>query len=310
MRIVFIGSSEIAIQSFEKILNSLNHDIVGVISQPDKPAGRKKKLTSTALKSYALSKDLEVFSPKSISSDESYNFVKKLNFDIIVVVGYGQFIPNKIIELAKYKAINLHPSLLPKYRGASPIQYSLLNGDNLTGVSIIYVVDKMDAGDILLQKKVKIDGVDDFFTLHDKLASVGALALIEALNKIDNDQVNVTIQNNENVSFTKKIIKEDGLINWNDSAEEIYNKIRAFNYWPGGFSFLPSGEKITILKASINSLEGIPGTILDDKFTVAAGSKSISILELQQAGKKKMSVSSFLNGNKISKNQKMVVKAI
>ena len=146
--------------------------------------------------------------------------------------------------------------------------------------------------------------------MHDKLASVGALALIEALNKIENDQVNVTIQNNENVSFTKKIIKENGLINWNDSAEEIYNKIRAFNYWPGGYSFLPNGEKITILKASINSLEGIPGTILDDKFTVAAGSKSISILELQQAGKKKMSVSSFLNGNKISKNQKMVVKAI
>ena len=135
MRIVFIGSSEIAIQSFEKILNSLNHDIVGVISQQDKPAGRKKKLTSTALKSYALSKDLEVFSPKSISSDESYNFVKKLNFDIIVVVGYGQFIPNKIIELAKYKAINLHPSLLPKYRGASPIQYSLLNGGGVRSVT-------------------------------------------------------------------------------------------------------------------------------------------------------------------------------
>ena len=308
MRIVFIGSSELAIPSLEKIINSSNHFLVGIISQPDRPAGRKRKLTPTALKSHALSKDLEVFTPESISSEECYNYVKKLNFDIFVVVGYGQFIPNKIIKLAEYKAINLHPSLLPKYRGASPVQYSLLNGDDLTGVSIIYVIDKMDAGDIILQKEIKIDHEDDFLSLHDKLASAGSSILIDALNKIESNSSKIIIQDNDIASYTKKIIKEDGIINWQNSAEDIYNKIRAFNFWPGCYSFLPNGEKITILKASINSLEGIPGTILDERFTVATGFKSISILELQQAGKRKMDINSFLNGNKVSKNQKMLTK--
>ena len=307
MRVVFIGSSEIAIPSLEKLLNSSNHDVVTIISQKDKPAGRKQKLSSTSLKSFALSKGLSVFTPDSISSSITYDFLKNIVFDILVIVGYGQFIPNEIIKLGKFKAINLHPSLLPQYRGASPIQYSLLNGDKKTGISIIEVIDKMDAGNIILQKKIDIDYEDNYLTLHDKLAILGSSVLIEALNNIENNCVNVNVQDDTKATYTKKISKKDGLIDWMDSAENIYNKIRAYNPWPGCYSFLPTGERMTIWKASITSIEGSPGLIVSDKLTIATGTKSLSILEIQIAGKKKMDINSFLNGNKISKNQKMII---
>lgn len=307
MRVIFIGSSEIAIPSLEKILDSSNHNIVGIISQPDKPAGRKQKLSSTALKSFALSKGLSVFTPESISSTSTHDFLKNLVFDIFIIVGYGQFIPDEVISLAKFKAINLHPSLLPQYRGASPIQYSLLNGDKKTGISIIKVTDKMDAGDIILQKEVNIDHQDNFLTLHDKLATIGSNVLIDALNNIENKSVIGKAQDDSKATFTKKILKKDGLINWTDSAENIYNKIRAYNPWPGCYSFLPTGERITIWKASITSDEGNPGLIVSDKFIIATGTKSLSVLELQISGKKKMDIDSFLNGNKISKNKKMKI---
>lgn len=305
MRILFIGSADIAIPSIRILLEN-KIKVVGVISQPDRPAGRKKILTSTPLKSYCVNCNIDVFTPEKIESDESYNFVKKINPSLIVVVAYGQFIPEKIINLATHRAINLHPSLLPKYRGATPIQHSLLNGDSYTGVSIIDVSKKMDCGDILLQKKINILDEDDYLSLYKKLSNIGAFLLKDAITGILNNNILKISQIESESTYVKKISKEDGNINWNDSAKKISNKIRAFKEWPGSYCTLPNGKKLIIWKVSIEMRNGYPGEILDDNLLIGTGKESIRLIEVQIPSKKRISAESFLNGNKLKVKSKML----
>ena len=305
MRILFIGSAEYSIQSLSSLIDS-RHDIVGVISQPDKPSGRKKILQSSPLKSFALNQGYEVFTPENISSGLSIRYIKKLKVDLIIVVAYGQFIPLRFINNSKYKAINVHPSLLPKYRGATPIQWSLINGDHETGVSIIDVSEELDAGDIYKQCVVYITKNDNYKTLHDKLATKGAELLIEVVNSIESKNFNKESQNKQNCSYVKQLKKSDGIINWNDSAVNICNKIRAFNPWPGSHCILPNNKKLIVWSAQLEKESGDPGTVLDDKLKIATPEGSVRLLEVQLEGGRRMSSDSLLNGHSVLAGQKMI----
>lgn len=300
MRIVFMGSAELAVPSLEAIVDCAIDEVVGVVSQPDRPAGRKRKLTPCPLKAFAAARGLNIMTPDKVGDPESVSALKALNPDLFVVVAYGQYIPSTVIQLAQYKAINVHPSLLPKYRGSAPIQWAILNGDEQTGVSIIYLAKKMDAGDILRQERYPIGPEDTSAVLHDKLADLGAELLLKTIEDIRKGCVSRTIQNEAEAVEISKLSKEDGKIDWSMPAEAIRNRIRAFDPWPGSYCTLPDGELIKVWKAAIEAGEGLPGTLLDDRLLVATGSQALRLLEIQPPGRKRMPAEAFLNGHPLA----------
>ena len=306
MRIVFMGSAELAVPSLKAILDSGKDDVIGVVSQPDRPAGRKKKLTPCPLKAFADERGLNVMTPEKVGDPESVQALATLQPDLFVVVAYGQYIPSRVIDLAQHQAINVHPSLLPKYRGSSPIQWAILNGDAETGVSIIYLAPKMDAGDILRQKTYSIGNDETSADLHDRLALRGSELLALAVDDIRNDQVQRTVQNEAQAVEIRKFTKDDGRIDWAQPAEAIRNRIRAFNPWPGTFCQLPSGEMLKVWSAELNKATGeAPGELLDDALLVATKEGALRLTEVQPAGKKRMPVAAFLNGCALKKGLKL-----
>jgi methionyl-tRNA formyltransferase len=295
MRIVFMGSAALAIPSLSAIIESEYATVVGVVSQPDRPAGRKRKLTPNPLKVFADEQGLHVLTPEKVG--DALDALASLKPDLFIVVAYGQYISSRIINLAHYEAINVHPSLLPKYRGSAPIQWAIANGDKVTGVSIIYLAKKMDAGDILRQETYPIEENDTSKDLHDKLAVLGASLLIEAVNDIRTESVQRTIQNDEDVVEISKLLKSDGEIDWALSAEAIRNRIRAFDPWPGSTCRLPNGDFIKVWAAEVVDATGEQlGEILDDELLVATGNGALRLTEVQPVGKKRMPAKSFLNG--------------
>lgn len=305
MRIVFMGSAELAVPSLKAILENGKDEVVGVVSQPDRPAGRKRIPTPCPLKAFAERRDLRVLTPEKIGAPESVEALAALEPDLLVVVAYGQYIPTRVIDLASRGAINVHPSLLPKYRGSAPIQWAILNGDRETGVSIIYLARKMDAGDILRQETYPLREEETSATLHDKLAILGSELLLGAIDDIRNDCVTRTVQDESQVIEIRKLTKEDGEIDWTQSAETIRNRIRAFDPWPGSFCRLPGGEVLKIWKAELEAGQGAPGELLDDQLLVATGEGALRFIEVQPAGKKRMSSGAFLNGMPLSKGQRL-----
>ncbi len=301
MRIVFMGSAELAIPSLAAILEAGNAEVVGVVTQPDRPAGRKQRPTSCPLRAFADEQGLNVMTPEKVGAPESVEALTALTPDLFVVVAYGQYIPSSVIQLAPNEAINVHPSLLPKYRGSAPIQWAIANGDNVTGVSIIYLARKMDAGDILRQETYPIGEDDTSGTLHDKLAVFGAELLLRAIDDIRNGTVSRTVQDESQVVEIRKLAKEDGEIDWSLPAETIRNRIRAFNPWPGNICTLPGGEPLKVWAAMVEDASGKPGEVLDDHLLVAAGDRALRLTEVQPAGKKRMPASSFLNGHPVPK---------
>ena len=303
MRIIFMGSAEIAIPSLQSILQNPSDQIVGIISQPDRPAGRKRTLTPSPLKAYAKKQNLTVLTPEKIS--EVTEQLATLKPDLIVVVAYGQYIPSCIINLAPHKAINLHPSLLPKYRGAAPIQWTIANGDTQTGVSIIYVDKKMDAGDILNQATYPIHSDDTSATLHNALAQLGATLLQQTINDIRNNTLNPTPQNENHVIEITKLTKQDGKIDWTQPATTIRNRIRAFNPWPGTYCTLPNGSPLKIWKAEVENATGTPGQTLDDNLLIATAKQALRLIQIQPPGKQSMPASDYLRGHPIPKNTQL-----
>ncbi|QBG47089.1 methionyl-tRNA formyltransferase [Verrucomicrobia bacterium S94] len=304
MRIVFMGSAALAVPSLKAILNSGQDEVVGVVSQPDRPAGRKRVLTPCPLKAYADEQCLNVMTPEKIGDPVAVEALEKMKPDLLVVVAYGQYIPQRVIRLARYEAINVHPSLLPKYRGSAPIQWAILNGDSETGVSIIYLAEKMDAGDILRQQKYPLDGNETSATLHDKLAGVGAELLLEAINDIRTGAVRRTVQNEAEAVEVRKLTKDDGKIDWSLSASEIRNRIRAFDPWPGSFCTLPNGDPLKVWRADLEEGGGgEPGTLLDNHLLVQTGENALRLKEVQPPGKKRMPAASFLNGFLLEKGR-------
>ena len=307
MNVVFMGTPEFAIPSLEKLIK--HHNVVAVISQPDKPKGRGKKLVPTPVKEFALNNGIEnILQPTSIKDKNFIPELQKLNADIFVVVAYGQILSEEVLNIPKYKCINVHGSLLPKYRGAAPIQWSIINGDEKTGVTIMYMEKGLDCGDMILKKEIEITKDETYKSLHDKMAVVGADALIEALNLIYLGKSNPEKQNDALSTYAPIITKETGHIDWNNNSKDIINLIRGLNPIPMAYTIYKN-EIFKICKAEeifeYNNSVGKIGEIIDviNKKGIVVKTKNSAILitEIQANGKKKMNTADYLRGNNIDK---------
>lgn len=305
MRIVFFGSAELAVPSLRALQDEAGLEVVGVVSQPDRPAGRKRQLTACPVKSAATVMELEVCTPEAVGSDKMVAQLKVWAPDLLVVVAYGQYIPNRILEVAPLRAINVHPSLLPKYRGAAPIQWALLNGDERTGVSIIDVAEQMDAGDILAQEVLSIKTEDTAASLHDRCASVGADLLVRTIASLRAGTVERQVQQEDDVVEIRKLTKTDGIIDWAMPAVSIHNRVRAFDPWPGSRCVLPNGELLAVWQTVCVEGEGKPGELLDDTLTVATGSGALQLLVVQPPGGKRMKVLDYLRGKPLAAGEQL-----
>lgn len=294
MKILFFGTPKFAEIILQKLLES-RHEVVGVVCQSDKPAGRGNRLQSPHIVEFAKSQGIEVFQFEKLS--EHIEDFKKIECDLGVTASYGKFLPKSLLDILPI--VNVHPSLLPKYRGATPIQSSLLNGDEVTGVSILKTVLEMDSGDLYAQKELKILPEDDYFSLHDKLANLGAEILLETLDKIENGSVNLTAQDDLKATYVKLIKKEDALLDFSMNVESLVNKVRAFCENPVAYFFV-DGVRIKVYKAKVADMctQARVGEILSCKkrFLIQAGDGVFEILRCQSAGGKVLDSASFLNG--------------
>ncbi len=298
-----MGTPEFAVPSL-KGFNS-NHDVVAVFTQSQKPAGRGMKSKKTPINLIAEKLGLPIYTPKNLSKNDVYLLLKSFNFDFIIVVAYGLILPKKILQTPKFIPINGHASLLPKWRGAAPIQRSIEAGENLTGCTAMLMEPGLDSGPILLQKKLNLLKNDDSISIHQKLSYLTADCLLQAVDKFEKGKIQPKIQNPLKVTYAKKLIKEEGLIDWKISSFKIYDKLRAFRPFPGLYTIL-NGIKLKII-------DGIPiklihnqkeGTVLENKFKliIACGNNTaFSILKIQKPGKNKLNYSEFLKGTQIEK---------
>lgn len=297
MRVVFFGSAEIGVPSLQALLESTQDEVIAVVTQPDRPGGRKLRRTPCPIKTFAQERGLSVLSPEK--TGDSLVELAALRADLFVVVAYGQYIPKSVLALPEQGAINLHPSLLPEYRGASPIQWAVANGDTVTGVTILYVSEKMDAGDIILQRELPIGLDDTSVTLEPVLAEAGAELLMNAVEHIRNGTIQRILQNEAAATEVRKLTKEDGRLDWNLPAATLRNRIRGFVPWPGCFCETPDGQRLKVLSAAVEECAGAPGEILEAAGAgplVAAGRGSLRLLEVQPAGKCVMDGAAYLRG--------------
>ena len=304
MTIVFFGTSGFAVPSLVKL--SKFHDIAAVVTKPDKPKGRNLKPAPSLIKIKADSLNIPAISIDGMPAPQALAVLKKFEADLFVVIAYGQILPVEILSLPKRYSIGLHASLLPKYRGASPINWAILEGEEKTGVTVFKLSEKMDAGEIIMQKDSDILSSDNAETLSEKLSNLGANLLVRAVDSIEEGKAPSTGQDETLATFTSKLKKEDGRINWNKPAAEVHNKVRAFYGWPGAFSRL-NGRTIKILAAEPADLptqKGLaPGKIaaLDSGGMIAAcGESFLRIKELQAEGGKRMKAKDYVLGNNVS----------
>ena len=302
-----MGNPDFAIPTLEAIIQS-NHELIGVVSNPPKHMGRGRNLSHTPVGQFSKDNDLALLEPQSLDSHELKNKLIDLEPDVFVVVAY-KILPKDLINIPKFGSLNLHASLLPKYRGAGPIQWALMNGDKTTGVTIFQIKENVDAGDILMQKEINILEDDNMLSLGTRLCTHGANLMINVLNKIEtNEQVNGVVQDSRLATPAPKIKKDMTIINWNWKSKKIHNWIRGLAPYPG-MSTIYGGKRLRIFKTSFQSSVVMnPGTIIeaqDDRLLIATGEGSLRIYELQIEGKKKMHVSEFLRGNKIKIGEKL-----
>lgn len=301
-----MGTPEFSVNILQKLIEQPEFNIKLIVTQPDKPVGRKQVLTPPPVKEFALKFNFNVVQPDKLKGNEDFlEILKKINPDVIVVVAYGKILPREILEIPKYGCINVHASLLPEYRGAAPIQRALIDGKDYTGVTIMKMDEGLDTGDILLQEKIKIDQNDDVITLSKKLSDLGAKLLIEALKNISN--IVPVKQDSTKATYAPQIEKKEGQISWDMKAVEIYNRFRALKVWPGIFTVY-KGKILKIHDMELTEIyncENVQnGTILEiDKngIFIKVDCGVIKLKELQLEGGKKMSARDFVNGYKIKK---------
>lgn len=301
-KIVFMGTPNFAVPILEMLIEKYGVELV--ITQPDKLVGRKKVLTPTPVKVVAEKNNIRVLQPEKISTDDDvYNELVQLSPDIIITAAYGQLVPQKILDIPKYKCVNVHGSLLPKLRGGAPIQYSILEDHKTTGITIMYMEKKLDAGDMLSKVSVDILESDNYLSLHDKMSISGRDLLDETLPKIFSEEIIPEKQNEEEATFAKNITRDDERIYWNNNARSIFNQVRALNPMPGAFTYL-NGQILKIWKSEETNLKDIGkvGEIIKqdkDFIYVQCGEGTVlKILELQVAGKNKMATKNFLLNKK------------
>ncbi len=301
LKIIFMGSAAFAVPCLGELIQS-RHKIIEVVTQPDKPAGRGQHIKACPVAEYAREHDLTLFQPKSVKKAESIEHFKKLGCDLVVIVAYGKLLPSELLELPSMGCINVHASLLPKYRGAAPINWAIANGEKETGVTTMFVSEEMDAGDILLFATTPIDDAETASELHDRLSAMGADLLIRTIEGLIDGTVTASPQDHSKATHAPLMKKEDGHIDWSKSADEIYNRIRAFNSWPGSYT-LKDGKKVRIHEAAPVDLDhGLPpGTVLEsnEHISVACGKGTLYLIEVQMEGGRKMPAQDFLRGHKI-----------
>jgi methionyl-tRNA formyltransferase len=298
MKIIFFGTPEIAVPSLESLKNYPGIEIEAVVTTKDKAVGRKKIITKSPVKIAAEKLDLKIIQPKN--KKELFNSLKDTKADFFVVIAFGMILPKEIINLPKHGAINVHASLLPKYRGASPIQEALLNGDTETGVSIIKIDEDLDHGPLYLVKRIKIEN-DNLPSLTNKMAEESSKILPIILNDIIDGTLSPIPQNDKNATYCRKIKKEDGEINWDKSAEEIKNMINAYTPWPSAYTVF-KGKKIKIIETEISEEQLPPGKFILDNNILKIGTKKGTLIpqKVQLEGKKVVDIKNFINGYKTS----------
>lgn len=302
-----MGTPDFAKESLEKLYNS-NHEIIGVVTNPDRPKGRGMKLTESPVKEFAVSKDIKVYQPQKVKENEEFiKEIKEINPDIICVVAYGKILPKEILDIPHFGCVNLHGSILPKYRGAAPIQWAILNGDKTTGVTTIYMNEKMDAGDMILKEEVKIGEYETTGELWNRLSNIGAEVLLKTIDEIEKGTA-PRIPQGEDFTIAPMLNKEMSKINWNTEAEKIKNLVCGLNPIMGAYTMYEEKKiKIWEIKITEDISKDEPGTIVEanDKvgLKIATQDKVIFVTEIQGENAKRMKICDFLRGNHIEANK-------
>ena len=296
-KILFMGTPNFAVPIL-KSLNQSNHEILEVYTKPPKKKNRGQKVRISPIHEYCEKNNIPVRCPSTLNTKEELEHLKKIKPDIVVVVAYGKILPLEFLNLEKILFINVHASLLPKWRGAAPIQRSIMKCDNKTGISIMKIVQKLDAGPILLKSEIRFTKITNYEELSKKMSELGSKLTLDALELIKNDEAKFIPQKEEDATYAKKIEKAESKINWESTAKDIISKINALNPNPGTW-FELMGLRIKVTKAIEVEKKGLPGEIINDEFTVACSQNAVQILELKKEGKKKMTAKEFLKGNKL-----------
>lgn len=303
MKIIFMGTPDFSVGTLEALIEA-GHEVVLAVTQPDKPKGRGKEMQFTPVKACAVAHDIPVYQPRRVREAECIEVLASYNADIMVVIAFGQILPQEILELTPYGCINVHASLLPKYRGAAPMQWAIIDGEPVTGITTMQMDVGLDTGDMLLKDEVVIEADDTFGTLHDKMAAAGAQLCVETLVGLEAKTVEAEKQGEMTTDYAKMIHKQMGNIDWNDSAVHIERLIRGLNPWPSAYTtWNEKVMKIWVAKVDEDRCtEAIPGTIIaveKDSFTVQTGKGSLQVYELQIPGKKRMDAGAFLRGYQV-----------
>lgn len=302
MNIVFMGTPEFAVPTLE-VLHQEGHNISLVITQKDKPKGRGKKIQYTPVKEKALELNLEVFQPDNINDSECVNKLIALNPDIIIVVAFGQILKKEILNLPKHGCLNIHASLLPKYRGAAPINWALINGEKETGITIMKMDEGLDTGDMLLKESIPINNEDDYTSIHDKLSKSGGDLIIKAIDQIKRGTIINTPQDHSLSSYAPMIYKSTGKIDWNNTGEKIHNQVMGLKPWPSAYTIYNEEtvkiHKVNVVKKFSNDSVGKIVKVSKEGIYVNALDSCVIIEELQFPGKKKLTVREYLAGNNI-----------
>jgi methionyl-tRNA formyltransferase len=311
MNIIFMGTPEFAVPCLRKLVEH-GYKIVGVVTQPDRPVGRKRTLTPPPVKVEAERHGIPVLQPEKLRDPDALKQVTSLQPDLIVTAAYGQILPESLLCVPTHGCINVHASLLPKYRGGAPIHRSIIEGEKETGVTIMYMVKALDAGDMISKVVVPIEIEDTIGTLHDKLSEAGSDLLIQTLPDLLSGKITAAPQDHEKATYAPNLSREDERIDWSQHSLSIYNRIRGLNPWPVAFTTL-NGEVMKIWKAEVPSSESksigknLPGTVVEidsEGIVVATGDGTISLQEIQPAGKKRMPVSDYVRGTTIHKGDR------
>ena len=312
MNIIFMGTPEFAVPTLQRLHNS-RHTVQAVVTQPDRPKGRGQEMQASPVKQYAVEKGLKVYQPEKASAPEFVAELAELKPDLIVVIAYGQILRGNLLSLPKHFCMNVHASLLPKYRGAAPINWAIINGDKETGVTTMRMDKGLDTGDILLMKKVVIDNDDTAQHLHDKLSEAGGTLALETVDQLDKGPLTFISQNDAESTYASKLKKEDGCLHWDQEAEVIRNRARGLDPWPGAFGFL-KGKRLRFCKMETGpgAKDDAPGVVMrvsDYGIEIGTLKERVIVTEIQPEGKKRMAVKSYLQGHPVEPGEHFDISA-
>lgn len=303
MKIIYMGTPDFAVYALQSIIDA-GHEVVAVFTQPDKAKGRSKALVPTPVKQKAMEYDIPVYQPERLRNEENVTLIKEYAPDAIVVAAYGQILPESILNIPEYGCINIHASLLPKYRGAAPIEWSIIDGEKETGVTTMYMAKGLDTGDMIEKVVVPIADTDTAASLHDKLAEAGSKLILTTLEALKNGTATRTVQDDSLSNYASMLTKELGAIDFTKDAASIERLVRGLNPWPCAYTSI-EGKHVVFYQTSVVAMDGehTPGEIIEvtkKSFTIACGKDALKVIRLKPEGKKEMDCASYLNGNKLS----------